>query len=271
MTETQAQTPQQPQTPPAAKPKKKFPLKNLVFTALLAAIVIVLQIAGGIPAGPFNITLTLVPIVVGAILLGWQYGLALGVVFGVVVSILSSTGRDAGGLVVFQANRVLGWTVCILKGAAAGFFPALIYRGFSKFKFAPHFFVAFSGVFLFLGGYAVASLVSLDAAWKTALLVLGACVVAAGYMLLAYRALKSGNTAVYLAAMVSPIANTGIFIIGMLIFYRSLLETWAGGTDLALFVIGGLIGVNFLIEFTVAVLLSPAIAAIVKVVRKEKN
>ena len=252
------------------KTKTFSTLQSLVITALLAALVIVLQIVGGIPAGPFNITLTLVPIVVGAILLGWQYGLFLGVVFGVVVSILSITGRDAGGLMVFQANPVMGWVICVGKGAAAGFFPALIYKLFTRFKYAPHFFMSFSGAFLLLGGFALGKLAAFDRGWKLILTVLVALVLAAVYMLLAYRALKSGNTAVYLAAMVAPIANTGIFIIGMSIFYRSLLETWAGGTSLAVFILGGLIGLNFLIEFTVAVLLSPAIAAIVKAAKKQK-
>ena len=73
-------------------------LLYLVTTAVLAAIVVVLQIVGGIPVGPFSITLTLFPIVVGAVVLGPVPGLILGLVFGVVVSILSITGKDPGGL-----------------------------------------------------------------------------------------------------------------------------------------------------------------------------
>ena len=254
------------------KPKEAlFTLKNLVFASLLAALVVFLQIVGGIPAGPFNITLTLVPIVVGAILLGWQYGTVLGLIFGLVVSILSVTGRDPGGRMVFQTNPVMGWTLCLLKGAAAGFFPAIVYRAFSKFQYAKHVLVALSGAFLFVSGFAVSKLVSPEKAWQTALLVIFAALLSAGYMLLIYRAFQSGKAAVYLAAMVSPIANTGIFVLGMALFYRELLATWANGTNVALFVIGGLVGVNFIIEFSVAVLLSPAVARIVETLKKQKS
>ena len=232
---------------------RNSPLINLAFTALLAALVIVLQIAGGIPVGPFSITLTLVPIVVGSILLGWQYGAVLGLVFGVVVSILSLTGKDPGGNMVFQANAVVAWIMCLLKGVAAGLFPGLIYKAFTRAKYASHVFMAISGVFLLLGGFAVGKLVSFEKTWQTTVLVIVVALLAAVYMLLAYRAVKSGNTAVYLAAMAAPVANTGIFILGM-----------------ALFVISGLVGINFLIEFSVAVLLSPAIATIVKVIRKKR-
>ena len=72
-------------------------VKTLVFTSVLAALVVILQLIGGIPIGPFSITLTLIPIVVGAITLGPVPGLILGLVFGVVVSILSLTGKDPGG------------------------------------------------------------------------------------------------------------------------------------------------------------------------------
>jgi len=245
-------------------------LKNLALTALFAALVVGLQILGGIPIGPFSITLTLVPIVVGAILLGWQYGLALGVIFGVIVSILSITGKDPGGFMVFQANAFLGWTVCVLKGAAAGVLPALLYKFFSKVKCAPHVFMALSGAFLFLSGFAVGKLLSFDAAWKTVLLAVLFALLAAGYLLIARLALSSGNSAVYLAAMSAPVANTGIFIIGMLLFFKDVLASWAGGTNLILYVLSGIVGINFVIEFAVAIVLSPAIATIVKRASKEK-
>ena len=45
-------------------------VRRLAFLAVLAAVVIVLQAAVVIPVGPFTITLTLVPIIIGAILFG---------------------------------------------------------------------------------------------------------------------------------------------------------------------------------------------------------
>ena len=60
--------------------------KKIVGLGLLTAIVIVLQaLAISIRFGVFNITLVLVPIIVGAALYGYKAGAWLGGVFGVVV------------------------------------------------------------------------------------------------------------------------------------------------------------------------------------------
>lgn len=239
-------------------------VRKLVLMAILTALVIVLQVIGGIPIGPVSITLTLVPIVVGAILLGPAYGAALGLVFGLIVSILSLTGKDPGGQMVFAANPFMAWAMCLVKGVAAGFFPALIYKLFNDKKFAPHVLVALSGVFLFVGGAAVGRLTKGMGAWKTVLIVFLLSLVAAGYLLIVRFALKGENAAFYLASMIAPVANTGIFIVGMLVFFRPLLESWAGGKDTLVYVITGIAGINFIIEFAVSVILAPAIALIVR-------
>ena len=106
-------------------------IKRLATLAVLAALVIVLQSLsafGFLKVGIFSITLTLVPIVVGGILMGPGAGAVLGLVFGLMVCIFSVTGVDAGGLMVFQTNALLAWGVCLLKGVAAGFIPALVYK-----------------------------------------------------------------------------------------------------------------------------------------------
>ena len=70
---------------------------RLTSLALLAALVVVLQtVASGIRIGPVPISLTLVPIVVGAILFGPGAGAGLGAVFGVVCLIAGITGADRG-------------------------------------------------------------------------------------------------------------------------------------------------------------------------------
>lgn len=184
-------------------------IKNLVLLAILAALIVGLQFIGGINVGPFSITLTLIPIVVGAIILGPALGTVLGLVFGLIVSILSLTGRDPGGQMVFAASPVLAWLLCLLKGAAAGFLPAIVYRALNGKKLAP-----------------------------------------------------------YLASMVAPVANTGIFIVGMLLFFRPLLEEWAGGQNALVYALTGIAGINFLIEFAIAVIFAPAVALVVKSVGK---
>ena len=67
---------------------KENSTQKLAGTAVLVAIIIILQVAfGAIQIGPFTITLTMVPIIIGAILYGPYTGALLGAVFGVVVCI----------------------------------------------------------------------------------------------------------------------------------------------------------------------------------------
>ena len=65
--------------------------------------------------------------------------------------------------------------------------------------------------------------------------------------------------AILLAAMTAPIVNTGLFILGTLTFFKDILNEWAGGTDLALYVITGLVGINFVFEFAINVIAAPCI------------
>lgn len=85
-----------------------------------------------------------------------------------------------------------------------------------------------------------------------------------------YRALESTNkiVATAVAALVSPIVNTGIFILGMMIFFRDTLVAWAGDTPVLYYIIFGLTGINFLIEVGVNVILSPVVVKIVDAVKK---
>ena len=251
--------------------KTKNRLFKLVMTALLAALVVILQFLAGIPIGPFSITLTLIPIVFGSVTLGAGYGTFLGLVFGVMASVMSITGRDVGGYAVFEANAGLAWALCLLKGAMAGLLPALVHKAFKNKKAAPWILVGSSGVFLLLAGFALGKLLpSALPAWGKVLAVVIAALIAAAYLLVIHLAITKESSAVYLASMVAPIANTGIFIAGMFIFFRSVLETWAQGSNVFLFVISVVVGVNFVLEFTVAVLFAPAVAAAAKVMKRRR-
>lgn len=83
---------------------------------------------------------------------------------------------------------------------------------------------------------------------------------------------KNSRVGVIAAGIVCPVVNTGLFIIGMLIFFTSALESWASGQGLFYYVIFGLTGVNFLVELAVNLVLSSGITAIIKYAkgRKEK-
>ena len=66
--------------------KKYSGTQQIVGTAVLVALIIVLQTIGsGIHFGPFTPTLSLVPIIIGAVLFGPVTGLGLGFVFSAIV------------------------------------------------------------------------------------------------------------------------------------------------------------------------------------------
>ena len=103
--------------------------KKLVTTALLTAVIVVLQtVASGIRIGPFTPTLSLIPIIVGALLYGPAVGGFLGAVFGVIVIIGVLTGSEPMSTMMMQTNPVMTVTLCLAKGIAAGVIPALVYR-----------------------------------------------------------------------------------------------------------------------------------------------
>ena len=106
-------------------------VRRLVTLALLTALVVVLQTLGSfITIGSTPISLTLVPIVIGAILLGPGAGAFLGVVFGIVVLAAGLSGKD------WFTNMLLNlrpfWTimVCTVKGGLCGAVAGWIAKAF---------------------------------------------------------------------------------------------------------------------------------------------
>ena len=98
--------------------------KNIVKMAqiaMLMALVVVLQTVGTfVKVGAFNLSLVLIPIVIGGYLFGAKTGALLGGAFGVMALIYSISGSDAGGFMMWQANWWLTAIVCLVKGIAAG-------------------------------------------------------------------------------------------------------------------------------------------------------
>lgn len=100
---------------------------RLTSLALLAALVVVLQtVASGIRIGPVPISLTLVPIVVGAILFGPGAGAGLGAVFGVVCLIAGITGADEFTNVLWVASPFWLVVVCVGKAVLCGLCAGLV-------------------------------------------------------------------------------------------------------------------------------------------------
>lgn len=177
--------------------------KQIVGIGLFTAIVVVLQaLSVGIRFGVFNITLVLVPIVVGAALYGAYAGAWLGFVFGVVVLL-----TDAGAFLAVSIPGTIA--TCILKGALAGLVAGLIYKAIES---------------------------------------------------------KNRYIAVLAAAIASPIVNTGIFLIGCRLFFFDTIKEWAAGAGFesaGAFMIVGLVGVNFVVEMAVNLVLSTVILRLI--------
>ena len=97
--------------------------------AVLIAVVAVFQLfLGQIRVGPVTLTFVLLPIVVGAVILGPEAGAILGFVFGAIVLIQGITGQDHFTFVIFQAHPVTTSLLCVGKGVAAGGCAGLVYK-----------------------------------------------------------------------------------------------------------------------------------------------
>ncbi len=182
--------------------------KTLVGIGLLTAVVVVLQaLAIGIRFGLFNITLVLVPIIVGVALYGYVAGIWLGAVFGLIVLF-----TDAG---VFMAINIPGTIItCILKGVLAGFLAGLAYRSLEK---------------------------------------------------------KNTLVAVIVAGIVAPVVNTGVFLIGCRLFFYETIKEWAAGAgfeNAGVYMLTAFVGLNFLVELAINLILSTVIVRIIQIGRK---
>ena len=107
--------------------KRRASTETLALTAILTALVIVLQLLGSfIRFGPFSISLVLLPIVIGAAKCGAKAGAWLGLVFGLVVLI-------SGDAALFLAVNVPGTILTVLlKGALSGLCAGLVYKLLEK-------------------------------------------------------------------------------------------------------------------------------------------
>ena len=180
--------------------------RRLTELALFTAIVVVLQVISTlVKFGPFSITLTLVPIVVGAAIYGPKTGAYLGGVFGLVATVASITGMDPGGALYWNAQPFFTVLVIMAKGILAGLIAGLIYQVLKKHQTA----------------------------------------------------------AAVVAAILCPVVNTGIFLLGTFTLFYDLLLTMAGGTNVIVFALTGLLGWNFIVEFLVSLVLGPVIVRIV--------
>ena len=103
--------------------------------AILTAIVILLQCFGGmlkLSVLGAEANFVLIPIAIGAILLGPLAGAWLGFVAGLIVLIFGITGAVPFTNFLFLAHPLLTSLICIVKTTAAGFVAGIVYRALAR-------------------------------------------------------------------------------------------------------------------------------------------
>lgn len=198
--------------------KRNQQLLKMVQLSLLTAIVLVLQALGiviKIPVLGTSVSLVMIPIALGAMILGPAAGAFLGLVFGLEVYILCGVmGTDAFTAFLFNSNPIITAGICIVKSTLAGFLSGVIYRLVCK---------------------------------------------------------KNELLAVFLAAAVAPVVNTGIFVLGCFVIFDTIGSFAAsiGYANSAVhFIFIGLAGINFIFEFAVNLIFAPALQRINHIVTK---
>lgn len=71
--------------------------------------------------------------------------------------------------------------------------------------------------------------------------------------------------AVIASAIACPVVNTGVFLIGCLLFFMETVTEWAGGGNVAQYMIVVLVGVNFIVELITNILLSPIVTRLINI------
>lgn len=90
---------------------------------------------------------------------------------------------------------------------------------------------------------------------------------------LIYKLLENKNrtAAVIAAAVVCPVINTGVFLLGCVVFFLDTITEWAQGAGFAsagAYLIFGMVGLNFLVEMVSNILLSSVIVKILNIIKK---
>ena len=190
--------------------KQTMQIQKLALLALLSAMVAVLAYFGGFIkiGGLASISLTLIPVVIGAALCGPSAGAWLG---GVAAAVFFATPDAA----FWVGLSVWGPIIAVMvKGILAGLCAGLTYKLLEKYN----------------------------------------------------RYLS-----VLVSAIVCPVVNTGIFLLGCFVFFMDTVKAGATaeGMSVGMYLIIFYVGLNFIFELITNIILSPAIVRILDI--KKKN
>ncbi|MBR5241565.1 MAG: ECF transporter S component [Clostridia bacterium] len=190
--------------------KNKFSTEKMVLLALLTALVALLAYFGGFIkiGGLASISLTLIPVVLGAALLGPTSGAWLGGVAGAVFFITADAAFWLG--LSIPGTIITVMVKGILSGLLAGYAYKLIER-FNRYA------------------------------------------------------------AVIVSAIVCPVVNTGIFLLGSLIFFIDTVSAGAVGEGMSVggYLIVFFVGLNFVFELLSNMIFSPAIVRLLNIKKKK--
>lgn len=105
----------------------------LVQIAMLTAIILLLAFTplGYIRTGGLEITLIVIPVAVGAVILGPVGGLVLGAVFGI-TSFIQCFGMSAFGSVLLSISLAKTFVTCVVTRTLMGWLTGVIYQGMKK-------------------------------------------------------------------------------------------------------------------------------------------
>lgn len=111
----------------------KYTVQDLVRVSVLVAIMLLLEVTGlgMIKTAGLEITILLVPVIVGAIVMGPATGMLLGAVFGL-ISFWECFGKSAFGVVLLGINPIFTFLVCVPTRMLAGWLCGLTFKGLNK-------------------------------------------------------------------------------------------------------------------------------------------
>lgn len=189
--------------------QRRMNTAKLTLLALLTALVAILAYLGGFVkiGGLASISLTLIPVVLGAALCGPVAGATLGGVAGVVFFMTADSA--------FWFSLSIPGTIItvMIKGILSGLCAGLVYKLLEN---------------------------------------------------------KNRYIAVLTAAIVCPVVNTGIFLLGCLVFFMDAVKSMsaAEGLSVGAYLILFFVGLNFVFELLSNILLSPAIVSLIGIRKK---
>ena len=116
-----------------SKKEKQIPLKSVIGLAVFALIIVVMAFtpAGFLKTGNLEAPFLVVPVAIGAILLGPSYGAVLGLVMGV-VSFAQCFGASDMGSALFGVSAVNTFLLCVIPRVICAWMAGVFYDLLSK-------------------------------------------------------------------------------------------------------------------------------------------